>query len=192
MSSATASITVTESSVNIRSGPGLDYRVVAGTSQGETFRCNRSFWRMDPNILIERTKWLDCFLAYRFNSVSNRTKKRTNTAAQTYSIGSLSGYTIVLDAGHGGRDPGAIGLRGYFMEKDLVYDTTAPIAQTLRNYGATVIETRTGDYYLSLDERASISNTHYTDAFISVHYNSFPVVSVQGSIRFIQVTRDML
>lgn len=50
----------------------------------------------------------------------------------------------------------------------------------LRNYGATVIETRTSDYYSSLDERANLSNAYDTDAFISIHYNSFPIVSVQG------------
>ncbi|MCM3740725.1 N-acetylmuramoyl-L-alanine amidase [Oceanobacillus luteolus] len=179
MSSATASITVTESSVNIRSGPGLDYRVVAGTSQGETFNAiDHSGEWIQISLSNGQTGWIASWLTDSIQSPKEQ-KNRTNTAAQSSSIGSLSGYTIVLDAGHGGRDPGAIGLRGLY-EKDLVYDTTSTIAQTLRNYGATVIETRTGDYYLSLDERASISNTHYTDAFISVHYNSFPVVSVQG------------
>lgn len=52
--------------------------------------------------------------------------------------------------------------------------------QQLEEAGANVIMTRNGDYFVSLDERARISNSYNTDAFISLHYDSFSAVPVSG------------
>ncbi|MCG5102801.1 N-acetylmuramoyl-L-alanine amidase [Oceanobacillus alkalisoli] len=189
---AANSVTVTAPSVNIRSGPTLEYAVIAGASQGETFNTiSKSGDWINVELNNGNTGWIASWLTSSSGaSTASSSEQATETATtQVASVNtdkeptsanrSLSGFNIVLDAGHGGRDPGAIGLGGVY-EKELVHQTTNQIAQTLRNHGATVIETRTSDYYLSLDERADLSNAYNTDAFISIHYNSFPVVSVQG------------
>ncbi|MFD1039081.1 N-acetylmuramoyl-L-alanine amidase [Virgibacillus byunsanensis] len=95
----------------------------------------------------------------------------------------LEGYNIVLDPGHGGKDPGAIGLGGVH-EKDFIMPTTYKVAQHLRDAGATVILTRTADYFVPLGERIRISNSYNTDAFISLHYNTFPTYTVNGISTF--------
>lgn len=78
---------------------------------------------------------------------------------------------IVLDAGHGGHDPGAVanGLR----EKDLTLAIVKHIGRILGEYeGAEVFYTRTDDRYLSLEERAAIANKLKADLLISVHINA--------------------
>jgi N-acetylmuramoyl-L-alanine amidase len=78
---------------------------------------------------------------------------------------------IVLDAGHGGHDPGAVanGLR----EKDLTLAIVKHIGRMLGEYeGVEVIYTRTDDRYLSLEERAAIANKLKADLLISVHINA--------------------
>ncbi|WP_156854100.1 N-acetylmuramoyl-L-alanine amidase [Oceanobacillus sp. AG] len=190
-STTAGQITVTAPSVNIRSGPSLDHAVIAGAVQGETFHTISvsGDW---VNIKLSNgdTGWIAAWLTSSQSNMASTSETATEIGTtqvasasteqvQSSANSSLSGFNIVLDAGHGGKDPGAIGLSG-IHEKDLVHQTTNTIAQVLRNYGATVIETRTSDYYLSLDERANLSNAYDTDAFISIHYNSFPIVSVQG------------
>ena len=179
--SSSESITVSDSSVNIRSGPGLDYVVIAGASQGESFPVIEKSGDWTKITLANGTAgWIASWLTTGSEVKSISTvQPASKTTPEQVTNNSLAGYHIVLDAGHGGKDPGAIGLEGIY-EKDLVSATTSKIANTLRAYGATVIETRTGDYFLTLGQRVDISNAYQTDAFISVHYNAFPILSVQG------------
>lgn len=80
---------------------------------------------------------------------------------------------IVLDAGHGGRDVGAIGYSGSY-EKNSTLRTAYILKRYLEMFGAKVILTRKDDNYLSLNGRASVSNLHEADVFLSIHYNSTP------------------
>ncbi|SEI04467.1 N-acetylmuramoyl-L-alanine amidase [Halobacillus karajensis] len=95
----------------------------------------------------------------------------------------LKGVNVVLDAGHGGYDPGAIGLNGLF-EKHPTLKTTKRIAQELRQAGATVIMTRERDRYLSLQDRVQITRSYHTDAFISIHFNSADTPYAEGMSSF--------
>ena len=94
--------------------------------------------------------------------------------------------TVILDAGHGGEDCGAIGKSGVF-EKDLNFDITMQMGSLLSGYGYNVVYTRTEDKLLyrpeenikgirkisDLKNRCAIANG-YTDAiFVSIHMNSF-------------------
>lgn len=83
-----------------------------------------------------------------------------------------SEQTIVIDAGHGGRDTGAIGVHGYY-EKDFITLTAEKLTSTLQKLGATVHLTREDDENIRLGSRPVLANTQDTDAFISLHYNSF-------------------
>ena len=78
--------------------------------------------------------------------------------------------TVVIDAGHGGHDNGARAKAGNF-EKVLTLDTTRRLAATLRKAGLNVVETRTGDYFVTLDDRVGFSNRIKNSIFVSVHYN---------------------
>ncbi len=86
---------------------------------------------------------------------------------------SLYQKTIVLDAGHGGVDPGACGCQGT-REKEVTLDVTMRLKDLLEEAGANVILTRMDDSYISLYERPMIANNLFADAFISIHCNSFP------------------
>lgn len=87
----------------------------------------------------------------------------------------LQGKVIVLDPGHGGHDPGAMGI-----EKDLNLNTANYLRSYLNAAGAEVIMTRSTDVYLTLAERVEISHQYSADAFISIHYNSNPDPSPNG------------
>jgi len=81
-------------------------------------------------------------------------------------------HTVVVDAGHGERDPGAIG-RGGTMEKDVTLDIAKRLARLLKDrLGVKVIMTRTGDEFVGLAERARIANRNGGKIFISIHTNA--------------------
>ncbi|MFZ5642018.1 MAG: N-acetylmuramoyl-L-alanine amidase [Bacillota bacterium] len=92
----------------------------------------------------------------------------------------IAGSKIVLDAGHGGSDPGAIGPSG-LKEKVVNLDITLKAAQILRSKGATVLLTRTGDTYIDLYERPEIANRNEADLFVSIHSNANPSRSHSGT-----------
>jgi len=86
---------------------------------------------------------------------------------------------IILDAGHGGRDVGAIGASGKY-EKDLVFDITSQLKTSLEGEGYTVILTRSDDSYISLEERVNIADHSNAFAFISMHANSTANSAIEG------------
>ena len=84
----------------------------------------------------------------------------------------LSARTIVIDAGHGGHDPGTIGPRG-LQEKDVVLDVALRLAKLVRaRLGAEVILTRSTDVFVPLEERTAIANSKGADLFLSIHANA--------------------
>jgi N-acetylmuramoyl-L-alanine amidase len=89
-------------------------------------------------------------------------------------------FRIVLDAGHGGWDLGTVGRQG-LLEKDLVLDVTQRLGKLLQaRLGSEVMLTRTGDTYLSLDQRADFANQAQADLFVSVHANYSSSAAARG------------
>lgn len=84
----------------------------------------------------------------------------------------LAGKKIIVDAGHGDYDPGAIGPNKT-REKDVNLAVAKYLKQELEANGATVLLTRSTDIFLELSERTNISNASDYDAFISIHSNAF-------------------
>jgi N-acetylmuramoyl-L-alanine amidase len=79
---------------------------------------------------------------------------------------------IVIDAGHGGHDPGTIGRKG-LQEKDLVLDVALRLDRLLRSeLGAETLLTRSTDVFVGLEERTAIANSKDADLFLSIHANS--------------------
>lgn len=81
---------------------------------------------------------------------------------------------IVIDPGHGGKDPGCIGKENTY-EKDIILDICMRLKRLLlQNKGLEILLTRETDVFVSLDDRALIANQNRADIFISVHANSYP------------------
>jgi N-acetylmuramoyl-L-alanine amidase len=87
---------------------------------------------------------------------------------------------IVLDPGHGGRDPGAIGIGG-IAEKDVVLNVARKLARRLqREMGLEVVLTRKDDSFVPLEDRTAIANAENADLFVSLHMNASPNTEARG------------
>lgn len=87
---------------------------------------------------------------------------------------------IVLDPGHGGKDPGAIGVGGV-MEKDVVLSIAKKLAVKLKNeLGVQVVLTRKDDRFVPLEDRTYMANAEDADLFISLHMNASPNAEARG------------
>jgi N-acetylmuramoyl-L-alanine amidase len=88
--------------------------------------------------------------------------------------------TIVVDPGHGGKDPGAVG-RGGLREKDVVLKLGLMLREKLlREAGAKIILTRSTDVFIPLEERTAIANSKDADLFVSLHINASPKRTATG------------
>lgn len=85
----------------------------------------------------------------------------------------LSGATVVLDPGHGGDEPGAVGPNGA-KEKDVNLAVALETKRQLEEQGAVVVLTRTADYRITLASRAAIVQALRPTMFISIHHNAAP------------------
>jgi N-acetylmuramoyl-L-alanine amidase len=93
--------------------------------------------------------------------------RQARKAVQKQKVG--RSYIVVIDPGHGGEDPGAIGPRGT-REKDVVLAISKILQKYLnRRPGIQAFLTRTGDYFVGLEERVQIAQEYGADLFISVH-----------------------
>ena len=87
--------------------------------------------------------------------------------------------TVVIDPGHGGRDPGAIGLRG-IREKDVNLAVAKRLSRVLRRRGFKVVMTREKDRTLDLEERTALAESAGGDLFVSIHANASPRRDTRG------------
>ena len=78
---------------------------------------------------------------------------------------------IVIDAGHGGKDPGAVGYKGY-REKVVVLQIAKNLKSILQSRGYKVFMSRDKDYFVKLSERTKLANKKNADIFISIHANA--------------------
>lgn len=85
-------------------------------------------------------------------------------------------FVVVLDAGHGGKDPGTIGSRKDYKEKDIAFGITMEVGRLLNsnNPEIGIVYTRKTDVFIELGKRAEIANKAKADLFISIHVNSLP------------------
>ncbi|WP_409291701.1 N-acetylmuramoyl-L-alanine amidase [Peribacillus sp. SCS-37] len=162
-------VKITSNDVNLRSGPGTNYKVVDTVDSGATFtKVGESNGWVKIQLSDKSTAWVAGWLV-------------------TYNVSGSSGIkgkTIVLDAGHGGSDPGAVGyspsLKKYINEKDLTLMMVQKTAALLKSAGANVILTRSSNTFNSLQSRVDVAEKYKADAFVSVHYNSSTASSANG------------
>jgi N-acetylmuramoyl-L-alanine amidase len=98
---------------------------------------------------------------------------------------------VVIDPGHGGEDPGAVGPNG-LKEKDVALKIALKLGELLRHrLGLEVIYTRSSDVYVPLVKRPAIANSMKADLFISIHLNASPDPNAKGvEVYYLNFTTD--
>ncbi len=86
----------------------------------------------------------------------------------------LTGANVVIDAGHGGDEPGAVGRVHGLTEKEVNLAIAEQTKQLLEEAGATVVLTRTADYRITLATRGALATALAPQAFVSIHHNAEP------------------
>lgn len=98
--------------------------------------------------------------------------------------------TVVIDAGHGGKDAGAISKNRKLKEKDIALSIALKLGNLIKEQypNIKVIYTRSRDIYVELNKRAEIANKNRADLFISIHVNSTKATSPRGCETFVMGT----
>ncbi|MBR6423474.1 MAG: N-acetylmuramoyl-L-alanine amidase [Bacteroidales bacterium] len=98
--------------------------------------------------------------------------------------------TVVLDAGHGGHDPGAISKNSKLKEKDINLDLVQRVGALIEKEcpDVKVVYTRKTDKFVELAERGNIANRNHADLFISIHVNSAKSTAAAGTETFVMGT----
>ena len=113
------------------------------------------------------------------STTAKKDGKKGNSISLAQQLG-LCVKRIVVDAGHGGKDPGAIGPTG-LKEKDVVLKIAKKVTSRLKKkLGCRVILTREQDRFLSLEQRTAIANAKKADLFVSIHANAAPNRKIRG------------
>ncbi len=112
---------------------------------------------------------------YKASYASNYARNE-KTFSSNYSLSDLpelrnSRHLVVIDPGHGGPDPGAVGIGG-LRETDVVLDVSLQVGQLLRKKGVRVKFTRTSEIDLDLPPRVALANRSRATAFVSIHANA--------------------
>jgi N-acetylmuramoyl-L-alanine amidase len=162
-------VTVTADSLNVRPDPSTNNQPIDSLSRGQKVE-----------VIKEQNNWLQVQLPDgRVGWVAGAYVDRPSSSSSS-SKGSLSGKVIVLDPGHGGHDPGAVGVTG-LREKDVVLDVALRAAKQLRAKGAKVVMTRDTDVFIPLTQRVAIAEAAGANVFVSVHANVHPSAQIGGT-----------
>ncbi len=139
----------------------------------------------DKQLKMTKVETSDSFIileGYKKNKPGSAAKKRAESKQTGLTLAQQLGLgvrRIVIDPGHGGKDPGAMahGLK----EKDITLMVARKTAERLKSkYEYDVILTRKNDTSLQLEERTAIANTKKADLFVSIHVNAHPSSSIKG------------
>ena len=95
--------------------------------------------------------------------------------------------TVVIDPGHGGKDPGAISRNGKYKEKNITLSVALKLGNLIKEKypHIKVVYTRSSDKYVGLGDRAAIANANKADLFISIHVNSAKATQARGTETFV-------
>jgi len=160
----------------IRSAPrnGTDLRVVLDLKNEIK---PRSF-QLDPNDQYGHRLVVDLI------DEGGRRVDKASKPTVTQQDGGKRDVIVVIDAGHGGEDPGAIGPRGT-REKDVVLKMAKTLAKLINDKpGYTAKLTRTGDYYIGLRNRTLLARKYNADLFVSMHADAFRTPQPKGASVF--------
>lgn len=128
---------------------------------------NKTIKRLQPT-------FLNCSILVLYILLNSFTTTQDTSKSQGFRL-----KTVVIDAGHGGKDPGARGLHS--LEKNVALSIAKKLRSAMQEKmsSVNVVMTRTTDTFIDLDERSAIANRHNGNLFISIHCNSSPVGSAK-------------
>jgi N-acetylmuramoyl-L-alanine amidase len=152
--------------LNVRTGPGTSYKSIGSLIRNQ-------------QVIVQDTNetWVE-IEAGNLKGYVNRDYLSFNP------VGEAIFNRIIIDPGHGGKDPGAV--ENGILEKELVLDVSKRVRELLLKENIEVIMTRDTDKYLTLEERVDIAKKHQVDGFVSVHANSFTSDSANGTEAFVR------
>lgn len=127
----------------------------------------------DNRTTIELRLSKDCIVSSRgvANGVEVAFASRAQTTPAVTRPASNTRLVVVIDPGHGGKDPGAIGTRGS-KESEMNLDVSKRLKTLLEAQGHTVYLTRSSDSYMALADRTKFANAKKANLFISIHFNA--------------------
>ncbi|MBT9156145.1 MAG: N-acetylmuramoyl-L-alanine amidase LytC [Firmicutes bacterium] len=176
-----ATARVDANAVNQRRGPGTSFPVMTTHPAGQvvSFGGREGDWVRVSSAAGEGFI-LGSFLSFGF--LSPEVPTRAEPVKRD-----LVGFKVAIDAGHGGSDPGAIGVNG-LRESDVNLRMALKLRTLLQDAGAEVFMTRTSDVRLTLDERIAVAHDNRADVFVSIHNNAHPLTEVSGTKTFFGIT----
>ncbi|MEW9500537.1 SH3 domain-containing protein [Jeotgalibacillus marinus] len=175
------SVTILYNGSNIRSQASVESDVVTLAQAGEQYPVvsQQGDWfeiRLSDDTTGFIANWI---VAAEDSTVKEFEEEEEEREQEEKVIDSIADATIVIDAGHGGRDGGSPGASGTH-EKPLTLRTAEMLYHKLSSTGAKVIMTRQDDRYIDLNSRVATSQQYQADAFISIHYDAHDDRSIGG------------
>lgn len=165
MAATQKTIIISNDNTQIRNGPSVDYEIISFAQKNQEFE-----------VLSENNNWYEVIIDDGTGYIFKRLVDNIKLTPTNH----LKNKTIVIDAGHGGYDVGAVSENDNY-EKSFTLKTTSELSTILTMLGADVILTRNNDDFIRLMSRPLLANVYEADSFISIHFNSFPEsTSVDG------------
>ncbi|MBE3570964.1 MAG: N-acetylmuramoyl-L-alanine amidase [Bacillales bacterium] len=162
---------VNADSLNVRTGPSVNYSKIGSLSQGTKVAAAYSV----GNWVYVKSSQLEGFVNEAYlegtHSSGQGPSGSNGSDGSNGANDPLSTKMIVIDPGHGGKDPGAIGFG--LQEKTVVLDTALRVKNLLEKTPFSYKLTRETDTFISLSERVAIAKNAKANIFISIHANSF-------------------
>lgn len=175
---------------NVRLEASLDSEVIYSSEPNEEFTYLET---VDDWYHIKLNEGRKGYIASSVSTLKNNSHTdESPSISNIEKVNSLAEATIVIDAGHGGNDSGAISADKTIYEKDLTLDTAILLKNRLEDAGTNVILTRNQDYYVSLNERVNVSQENNADAFISLHYDAVEQAgTMSGTTTYYQIENNL-
>lgn len=173
---AMAAGTLVTAITQVQSGDKL--QIIADLAQPIKQIPRESIMLLNPNGDNDYRLVIDFMAGTGANAATVASSQTNNTAVKQKTTPARK-YTIVIDAGHGGKDPGCIG-KGGTKEKVIVLSVAKKLKDKLSAAGFNTYLTRSDDTYLKLAQRASIGEKKHADLFLSLHANANPSRSMKG------------
>jgi N-acetylmuramoyl-L-alanine amidase len=175
-------VTILNQGTNLRKGPGTQFEVVARGDQGQSYEVVSTEGDWFQIVLKDGSKAYVAGWIVSTVGLPNVTRDNLSTY--------LKGKTIVVDAGHGGKDNGATGSHFSTLEKVVNLQLSNLIKSKLEAAQAKVIMTRTSDRFITLQQRVAISHIEKADVFLSIHHNTNSNSTINGTISYFHTEQD--
>ena len=161
---------VVTDSLNVRAGAGANYDIIGSLKRDDKV-----------SVVSISNNWLKINYNNKEGYISKTYVKLLNQKDNV-----LKNRIIVLDPGHGGKDPGAVSESA--TEKAIVFKVASLVRQKLEASGAKIVMTRTGDTYPTLQERVDTAVKNYGEMFVSIHVNAAASTSAKGTETYYSVS----